>query len=247
VVFVKLRWLALCLFIACSLSGCMGRPARPDSPAPAASAAAPEWQADFGLEARKLSSTGQTTYFSLVPGDRSVLISEASKLAITVLDQTRQIGGILTRVVEEREEVNGSVVEVSRNFFAIDAETGDVFYFGEEVDLYSNGQMTGHGGAWLAFENGNRPGLVMPGHPAVGMKYYQEMAPGVAEDRAQVVSISESITTHAGHFENCLVTQESSAREPGVVEYKTYCPALGLVQDEAMTLSGYSSTGIPNP
>ncbi|MGE5072664.1 MAG: hypothetical protein ACM3MF_04480, partial [Anaerolineae bacterium] len=143
----------LLLFVlsACSLTSCMGKAAKPAS-IPISEPVTQDWRADFGLATRKLTTTGQTAYFSLNPGDRAVLISEDSKLAITVLNQTREIGGIQTRVVEEREEVNGSVVEVSRNYFAIDAQTGDVFYFGEEVDLYSNGQLTGHGGAWIAYE-----------------------------------------------------------------------------------------------
>jgi len=37
--------------------------------------------------------------------------------------------------VEEREEVDGELKEISRNFFAICREHGDVFYFGEEVDI----------------------------------------------------------------------------------------------------------------
>jgi hypothetical protein len=150
-------------------------------------------------------------------------------------------------VIEEHEEERGSLAEVSRNFYAIDPDTGDVFYFGEEVDTYSQGQLTGHGGTWMAFENGSRPGLIMPGAPAMGMKYYQELAPGKAEDRARVVSISETINTKAGDFKDCLLTQESSKIEPGVVEYKTYCPGIGLVQDEALTLASYQTLGMTNP
>ena len=37
-------------------------------------------------------------------------------------------------------------------------------------------------GAWLAGENRAEAGLMMPGEPAVGIKYYQEIAPGVAMD-----------------------------------------------------------------
>jgi hypothetical protein len=250
--------LALCLLVACCLSACARRPAVSVGAAPTAAAialstatafaspaaiaaASPDWQDDFGLARRTLASTGKSRYFILTPGYQLILASQNSKLTITVLDQTRQLGDTTTRVVEEREEMNGAPVEVSRNYFAIDPQTGDVFYFGEEVDLYANGQAAGHGGAWLAYQDGNQPGLAMPGTPVVGMKYYQELAPGVAEDRARIVSTTEGITTRGGSFENCLLTQESSKIEIGAIEYKTYCPGIGLVQDEEMTLASYNT------
>jgi hypothetical protein len=155
-----------------------------------------------------------------------------------VLDETKEIGGISTRVVEEREEKNGELYEISRNFFAIDPETGDVFYFGEEVDFYENGEIVGHRGEWLAYEDDNKPGLIMPGSPEIGMKYYQEIAPGVAMDRAEVMSLSETFETPAGKFENSLVTEESSKIEPAK-ERKTYAPGIGLIQDQSMRLVSF--------
>jgi PDZ domain-containing secreted protein len=198
-----------------------------------------EWQEEFNLTDRKLSNSGEAQYFILEPGFEIVLASKNAELVITVLDETKSINGISTRVVEERETFNGELYEISRNFYAIDQESGDAFYFGEEVDFYTNGVITGHSGEWLAYENENRPGLIMPAKPVVGMKYYQEIAPGVAMDRAKVVSVSETFTTPAGEFENCLLTQESSQVEPTAIEYKTYCPGTGLVQDQSMTLIRY--------
>lgn len=43
-----------------------------------------------------------------------------------MLDETRTIAGIETRVVEERETVDGALAEVSRNFFAIEKGTNSV-------------------------------------------------------------------------------------------------------------------------
>lgn len=236
--------LALFLMLACCLSSCEVGLAGPVSPVPTEVASAPdEWTEDFHLASRHLRSTGASRFFNLTPGHQSILASAEGKLTITVLEQTKEIGGITTRVVEEREESNGALSEISRNYYAIDGDTGDVFYFGEEVDLYSNGQITGHGGAWLAYENGNRPGLIMPGAPTVGMKYYQELAPAVAADRARVISVTERISTQAGDFEDCLLTEESSKIEPAVIEHKTYCPKVGLVQDESLTLVSDTSTG----
>ena len=78
----------------------------------------------------------------------------------------------------------------------------------------------------------------MPGNPAVGMKYYQELAPGVAMDRAEVISISETVKVPAGEFKNCLKTEESSKIETPK-EYKIYAPGIGLVQDQDMKLISY--------
>ena len=197
-----------------------------------------DWKEAFNLADRKLTDTGESRYFVLKPGFQSILASQDSMLTITVLDETKEINGITTRVVEEREEFKGELSEISRNFYAIDPATDDVFYFGEEVNFYDKGQIVDHHGAWLAYENGNQPGLIMPGHPEVGMKYYQELAPGVAMDRAEVMSISETFKTPAGEFENSLITKESSKIEPGV-ETKTYAPGIGLIQDQSMRLVSY--------
>ena len=74
------------------------------------------------------------------------------------------------------------------------------------------------------------------------MKYYQEIAPGVATDRARVVSTTETFTTTLGEFEDCLLTQESSKLNPAAIEYKTYCPGIGLVQDQSLLLTNYGYT-----
>jgi uncharacterized membrane protein YkoI len=198
-----------------------------------------EWQEDFNLAGRKLTHTGESEYFVLMPGFQTVLESGKGKLTITVLDETKKINGIITRVVEERELQKGRLSEVSRNFLAMDPKTGDVFYFGEEVDIYVKGKVAHHSGTWKAYENRNKPGLIMPGKPEVGMKYYQEQSPGIAMDRAEVISISETVKTPAGKFKNCLKTRESSKIEGVDHEYKTYAPRIGLVEKQDLKLIRY--------
>lgn len=154
-----------------------------------------------------------------------------------MLDETVKVGNVTTRVVEEREWKNENLIEVSRNFFAICTDTKDVFYFGEEVDDYKDGQITGHGGAWRADQPGTKPGLIMPGSPRVGMKYYQEIAPRVAMDRAEVINLEANLKTPAGTFRNCLKTQEGSALKPQEKEFKIYAAGIGLIKDGDMLLT----------
>lgn len=197
------------------------------------------WQKDFDLSNRTLLPTGQNPYLILKPGFQLTFESEDEKLVITVLDTTMKVDGVVTRVVEEREWQNGQWVEVSRNFLAICKDTRDVFYFGEEVDDYENGQISGHGGAWRADSSDNKPGLIMPGSPKIGMAYFQEIAPGIAMDRAQILSLNETLTTPAGTFEHCLKTQEGSALKPQEKEFKFYAQGIGLLQDGDMRLVKY--------
>jgi hypothetical protein len=56
-------------------------------------------------------------------------------------------------------------------------------YSGEDVDVYKNGKVVEHEGAWLHGSKGATLGLLVPGAPVVGQRYYQEVAPGVAMDR----------------------------------------------------------------
>jgi len=194
------------------------------------------WTSDFATEKSTLVSTGRNPYFILEAGYQLVLEGGDERLVITVLDQTRTIDGIETRVVEERESKHGKVVEVSRNFFAICKRTGSVYYFGEEVDDFKDGQVVAHHGAWLAGEKGAGFGLMVPGLPLLKARYYQELAPGEAMDRAEIVSLSVSLKTPAGVFEHCLKTEETTPLEPGEREFKHYAPGVGLIQDGAMKL-----------
>lgn len=199
----------------------------------------PPWQQEFGIDKCKLSTTGRNQYFILEPGFQLVLEGGDTRLQVTVLNETRVVAGVTTRVVEEREWKGGQLYEVSRNFFAICEQTKDVFYFGEDVDYYKDGKVVKHEGAWLAGVNGTKPGLIMPGNPKVGMRYYQEIAPGVAMDRAEIVSLNEKCATPAGTFTNCLKVKETSAIEFFAREYKYHAPGIGLVQDEDLKLVKY--------
>jgi len=200
------------------------------------------WQEEFGISERTLAPTGRNQYFILEPGFQLVFEGEDEKLMITVLEETKKVNGVLTRVIEEKEWKNGKLIEVSRNFFAICEETKDVFYFGEEVDMYKGGKIISHDGAWLAGKNGARAGLIMPGNPRVGMKYYQEIAPSVAMDRAEIFSLDDTLQTPAGSFSKCLKTEEGTALDPEEKEVKIYAPGIGLIQDADLLLTRYGFT-----
>lgn len=203
------------------------------------------WMTDFAVEKSEMSVTGRNPYFILEPGYQLVFEGGRERLIITVLDETKTVDGVETRVVEERETKDGKLVEVSRNYFAISQRTGDVFYFGEEVDIYKGGKIVSHEGAWLAGVNGARLGLIMPGRAQLKARYYQEVAPKVAMDRAEIASLNETVKTSAGEFKNCLKVEETTPLEPGVKEYKYYAAGVGLIQDGLLKLVKYGKAEKP--
>jgi hypothetical protein len=202
------------------------------------------WTDNFHQEDCTFSSIGRNRFFILLPGHRLILESRREKVTITVTNETKRIGRVETRVVEEREEEDGQLKEVSRNFFAICREHGDVFYFGEEVDEYEDGKLVGHSGAWRADEKDSKAGIMMPGTVLLGARHYQEIAPN-AKDRAEVVAGDVTMKTPAGTFKDCIRVEETSAIEAGAKGYKTYAPGVGLVQDEDLLLTGYEEGKSP--
>ena len=202
-----------------------------------------EYTTSLRAEDCTFSSTGRNPFFILEPNYQLVLAggdaSEAAEVTITVLNETRQVNGTETRVVEERESIGGELVEISRNFFAICEETNSVFYFGEEVDDYESGNIISHEGAWLAGEDANRAGVIMPGTILLGARYYQEIAPNVALDRAETIDLGEVIQTPSGDFTNTLITRETTPLEPDVAELKYYAVGIGLIQEEDLMLEHY--------
>jgi len=203
-----------------------------------------EFTRNFRLQDCTFQTEGTSPYFPLVPGQVKTYAGDAdgehTDLVITTTDQTMDVGGILTRVVEERESVDGELVEVSRNFFAHCQENNTVFYFGEEVDLYERGNIVGHEGSWRHGTAGASAGVIIPGLPLLGARYFQEVAPGIAMDRAEIVQMGAQATTPYQSFTEVVVTRETTPLEPGAVEFKKYAPGVGLIVDADLLLVSVS-------
>lgn len=197
---------------------------------------------DFGEVDGDLGPTGRNPYFVLEPGYVQVLEGkdegEEARITITVLNETKRIAGIEARVVEEKEMVGGKVEEITRDYFAISKRTNNVYYLGEDVDVYKDGAVVSHEGAWLHGQNGAHYGLMMPAVPMLGARFQQETAPGVAMDRAEIESMSATFECPAGKFAHVLVIVESTPLEQKS-ERKHYAPGAGLLQDGGLRLVQY--------
>jgi len=200
-----------------------------------------DYQKVFPVDKKNLGVRGDNPYFPLKPGYQLSYKHGNDTDTLTVLSETKIIDGVEVRIVEDREESKGQLVELTRDYYAIDAATKDVYYFGEDVDVYKNGKVTGHEGAWLSGVKGAQFGLMMPGKPHAGQRFFQEQAPGVGMDRAEILSDSEEITTPAGRFEHCVHVVETSAMEKGAGDHKLYAPGVGQVKDGNLILIKYGA------
>ena len=201
-----------------------------------------QWTKSFNLDNCTFSSIGSNQYFILRPGYQTVYegIDDGIKVkqTITVLNETKSISGIDARIIEEKsiDTKSGMEYEVSRNYFAICKESNSIFYFGEDVNWYDNGKLVNHSGTWHDGIDNSKAGLIMPGEPLVGARYYQESAPKVAIDRAEIVSLSETVNTPAGKFDNCLKEKDTDGLDPDEAAYKYYAPGIGQVRDDNLNL-----------
>lgn len=199
----------------------------------------------FRMEDCTFATVGHSPFFPLVPGQVSSFKGEVDEvleeLTITTQDATIDIGGVLTRIIEERHYVGGELVEVSVNYFAHCTETNTVFYFGEDVDNYKNGEIINHDGSWRHGTAGATAGVIVPGLPMIGARYFQEIAPGIALDRAEVREVDGTARTPFGNFTGVLVTEETTPFDPDAVEIKRYAPGVGLIQDAELKLTGFTT------
>lgn len=209
----------------------------------ASSAGAPTFEES--VDACTFASTGRNPYFILEPGYRLVFEGiddgEPIRIVKTVTTDTKVVDGVTTRVLVEEEYEDGELIERSWNWFAYCEETGSVFYFGEDVDIYEDGTLESHEGAWEAGVDGAEAGVIMPGSPTVGMKHFQEQAPGVALDYAEILAMDETVVTPAGTFTNAMKVKETTSLEPDDISYKWYAADVGLLVDGQARLVEYGT------
>lgn len=200
-----------------------------------------DWQTSFPVAKKTLGVKGDNPYFPLTPGYRWSFAHGNDTDVVTVLNETKTIDEVVCRVVEDREEKHGQLVELTHDYYAIDPATNDVYYMGEDVDVYRNGKVVGHEGAWLSGLKGAKFGMMLPGQPTVSWRFYQEQAPGVGMDRVEIKSTTEKVTAPAGTFENCLLVEETTPLEKGTKDHKWYAKGIGPVKESEMLLVSYGS------
>jgi hypothetical protein len=177
-------------------------------------------------------ATIDNPYFPLVPGTTFIYEGqtpdglEHDEFAVT--HNTRVILGVTCTEVHDTVTTNGVLTEDTLDWFAQDT-TGNVWYFGENTHELADGLISTIDGTFMGGVDGAQPGIVMEAHPAIGDFYRQEFDLDNAEDFAEVVGLSASVTVPYGTFTNCLDTRETTPLEPDLHEHKFYAAGVGNV------------------
>jgi len=131
------------------------------------------------------STTVDNKWFPLEAGAYSVFEGSAldddgeritRRVLTTVTDLSKEINGVNTMIVWERDYSDGKLVEAELAFFAQD-NYGNVWHMGEYPEEYENGEFEKAPG-WLASSKGATAGIAMRAEPRLGTpSYAQEYAP----------------------------------------------------------------------
>jgi hypothetical protein len=207
-----------------------------DGGAPAAGGAAtelPRGDTPVDLDPERFTADVDHPYLPLRPGTRWTyreVDGEGTTLEVVVIATgvTRRIAnGIDARVVRDTVRQDGEVVEDTFDWYAQDDE-GNVWYLGEDTAEFEDGEITSREGSFEAGVDGAQPGIIMPAEPAPEQRYRQEYLEGEAEDNGQVLSAEERVEVPAGSNDDAVLTKDTNALEPEVLEYKLYARDVGM-------------------
>jgi hypothetical protein len=174
-------------------------------------------------------------FWPMTPGNRWVSRSTEERIVVEVTRRNKDVAGIEAVVVRDTvTDNNGELVEVTDDWYAQDAD-GNIWYLGEDVKDYQDGKVVSTAGSWEHGVDGALGGIAIPADPRPGLKYRQEHYAGEAEDRAEVLSVTEAVRVPAGTFEDCLQTEDTTPLEPDAVEHKYYAKGVGPVLNEKIS------------
>ncbi len=174
-------------------------------------------------------------YFPLEPGTAYFYEGTEGSNVVEVTHKTKKILGVRCTEVRDRAyDEDGLLVEDTLDWYAQDRD-GNVWYFGEDTIEYlrdDDGNVIGTStaGTWRAGKDGALPGFIMLADPQAGDQYQQEVAPGVAEDMAEVLGYVKKVTVPYGRFRNVLLTAEWTPLAPGVLDHKYYARGIGFIR-----------------
>ena len=192
--------------------------------------AAPTSQLELPFDPDNFGGPIDNPYFTLQPGTTFVSKTPDGSEVGTffVSRETKVIAGVTCVVVRDTVKVDGELAEKTADYFAQDKD-GNVWYFGEDTAEFENGKIVTTEGTWRAGVSGATPGIIMLASPQVGVEYDQEVAVGVAQDHAKVLSLNETVTVPYGTFDHVLQTLETSPLDPGLQEKKHNVAGVGFL------------------
>jgi hypothetical protein len=186
------------------------------------------------LDPSEFTPGSDNTYFPLEPGQQWTYRETdgsggTADVVVTVSPVTTKIAnGVEARVVRDTVTEDGEVTEDTKDWYAQDAD-GNVWYLGEDTAEFEDGKVHTREGSFEAGVNGGLPGVIMPAEPEAGMEYRQEYYKGKAEDNGAMLAAGQQAEVGAGHYDDALLSADTSTIEPDVLEYKLYAPGVGLV------------------
>jgi hypothetical protein len=194
---------------------------------------------DFDTANFDNSTTVDNIWFLLEPGAHSVFEGSAiddgerisRRVVTTVTDLTKEINGVNSVVVWERDYNEGELVEAELGFFAQD-EDGNVWHMGEYPEEYEEGKFDKAPG-WLAGSKGATAGIAMRAEPRLGTPgYAQGYAPPPINwiDRGRVYKVGQETCVPVNCYEDVLVIEEFERNKPGAYQLKFYAPGFGDIR-----------------
>src|SRR5918994_4533275 len=146
---------------------------------------------------------------------------------VTLLPDTRIIEWqgqqVETLVSQYTAYLDGRIHEVAYDFYA-QADDGSVWYFGEDVFNFKEGNIADTHGTWIAGKDGPAA-MIMPSDPKVGDVYRPENIPGFVFEEVTVKDTRKTLDGPLGPIDGGLVIEE--LHMDGTTEDKTFAPGYG--------------------
>ena len=178
-------------------------------------------------------------WFPLEPGSYSAFEGSAiddgeritRRVVTIVTDLTKEIDGVNSVVVWERDYNDGELVEAELGFFAQDND-GNVWHMGEYPEEFEDGEVDKAPG-WLAGLEGATAGIAMRAEPRLETPgYAQGYAPPPINwnDRGRVYKVGQKTCVPVDCYEDVLVIEEFERNKPGAYQLKYFAPGVGDIQ-----------------
>lgn len=179
-------------------------------------------------------------FFPLPPGTQFTLQGSATGVQHTVVlivtDLVKEINGVQTRVLWDRDFSDGVIQESELAFHAQDKED-NVWSMGEYPEEFVDGVFAGAPNTWIPGVDGAKAGVLVPGEPEKGKRFLEGKSPSI-----DFFDCGEVFKTHlddvcipAKCFDNVLVINEFNpdALEDGI-QRKFYAPHVGNIKITAV-------------